>query len=260
MNIGVFFGGKSPEHDVSIVTGELVMSELLKMGRRVTPIYLGKNGEWYVDEQLGKLKFFQDSKKEDKLKNFERYALNLKESRGKIVLEKMGFLSKKIVIDVACPCFHGSNGEDGTIQGLFEILNVPYVGCDVSSSAVAFDKILTKLLYKSLNVPTTKFIHFNSGDWAKNKNKIIKNIKSDLCFPLFVKPPRLGSSIGITRAKDEKELELGIELALHYGEKVLVEDGVENLADITCCVIGNDELTASLVQESIFESELFDFN
>ncbi len=260
MNIGVFFGGKSPEHDVSIITGELVISELKKMGMHVTPIYIGKNGEWYIDERLGELKFFQSKEKNAALKNFEKYVLNLKESMGKMVFNKKGLLvTSNIVIDVAFPCFHGSNGEDGTIQGMLEMFNVPYVGCDVASSALAFDKILTKLLYQSLDVPTAKFVYFNGADWKNKKEQLLTEIKTKLHFPLFVKPPRLGSSIGITRAKDEKELEFGIELALHYGEKVLVEDGVENLADITCCVIGNDELTASLVQESVFDSELFNF-
>jgi len=260
MNIGIFFGGKSPEHDVSIITGELVISEMKKMGLQVTSVYLGKGGEWYIDERLGKLKFFQDKNYSEKLKDFENYSLDLKNSRGKLVFEKAGFMSKKITIDLAFPCFHGSNGEDGTIQGLFEIINVPYIGCDVASSAISFDKILTKLLYQSLNIPATKFIHFSGRDWDNNKNGVIENIKANLRFPLFVKPPRLGSSIGITRAKDDKELEFGIEVALHYGEKVLVEEGGDNLADITCCIIGNGEPIASLVQESVFESDMFDFN
>ncbi|MFA7319015.1 MAG: D-alanine--D-alanine ligase family protein [Parcubacteria group bacterium] len=259
MNIGVFFGGKSPEHDVSIITGQLIISELKKMGRLFTPVYLGKNGEWYIGEELDDLKFFMDKQREQKLPSLDNYSLSLKESKRRLVFEKKGLLSKKVIIDLAFPCFHGSNGEDGTIQGLFEMFNVPYVGCDVASSAVAFDKVLTKLLYQSLNIPTAKFIHFSGQDWMGKKEEIISEIKRHLRFPLFVKPPKLGSSIGITRAKDENELESGIELALHYGEKVLVEEGVENLADITCCVIGNDELTASLVQESIFDSDLFNF-
>lgn len=259
MNIGVFFGGKSPEHDVSIITGQLIISELKKMGKPFTPIYLGKGGEWYVGEELSDLKFFMDKQLEQKLPGLDNYSLNLKESKGRLVFEKKGLLSKKVTVDLVFPCFHGSNGEDGTMQGLFEICNVPYVGCDVAASAMAFDKVLTKLLYQSLSIPTTKFIHFSGQDWANKKDEIISEIKSYLRFPLFVKPPRLGSSIGITRAKNEKELEFGIEIALHYGEKVLVEEGVENLADITCCVIGNDDLAASLVQESIFDSELFNF-
>lgn len=259
MKIGVFFGGKSPEHDISIITGQLVISELKKMKHEVVPIYLGKNGEWYIDEELGRLKFFQDTDKEKKLLEFEKFELNLAKSKGKLVFDKVGFFGKTISVDLAFPAFHGSNGEDGTMQGLFEIFNIPYVGCDVASSAITFDKILTKNYYKSMGIPTTDFIFFNKTDWEKNKTGIISKIKETLHYPLFIKPPKLGSSIGISKAKDEKELEFGIEVALHYGEKVLVENGVENLMDATCCLIGNENPEASHIQESVFESDLFDF-
>lgn len=259
MNIGVFFGGKSPEHDISIITGQLVISELKKMKHSVVPIYLGKNGEWHISQELGKLKFFQDKEREKKLLEFSKVSLDLEKSQGKLVFQKKGFLGKAVEIDLAFPAFHGSNGEDGTIQGLFELLGVPYVGCDVASSAIAYDKILTKTYYKSMEIPTVDFVFFRKSDWEKNRTEIISNIKKNLHYPLFVKPPKLGSSIGISKAKDEKELEFAIEVALHYGERVLVEDGVENLMDITCCVIGNENPKASLIQESVFESELFDF-
>jgi D-alanine-D-alanine ligase len=259
MNIGVFFGGKSPEHDVSIITGQLVISELKKMQHNVVPIYLGKNGEWYISQELGTLKFFQDHQKDKKLLEFSKVSLDLEKSQGKMVFQKKGLMAKSIEIDLAFPAFHGSNGEDGTIQGMFELCNLPYVGCDVASSAIAYDKILTKTYYKSTGTATANFMFFSKKDWDKNRTEIIANIKNTLRYPLFVKPPKLGSSIGISKAKDDKELEFAIEVALHYGEKVLVEDGVENLMDITCCVIGNDELEASLIQESVFESELFDF-
>lgn len=259
MNIGVFFGGKSPEHDVSIITGQLVISELKKMQHNVVPIYLGKNGEWHIDNELGQLNFFQDKNKTKKLLEFSQFNLDLQKSQGKLVFQKKGLLGKAIEIDLAFPAFHGSNGEDGTIQGLFELFNVPYVGCDVASSAIAFDKILTKTYYKNTDVPTTNFMFFDRHDWERDKTKIILEIKNSLHYPLFVKPPKLGSSIGISKVKDEKELELAIEVALHYGEKVLVENGVENLMDITCCLIGNENPEASLIQESVFESELFDF-
>jgi D-alanine-D-alanine ligase len=259
MNIGVFFGGKSPEHDVSIITGQLVISELKKSEHNVVSVYLGKNGQWYVSQDLGTLKFFQDTEKDKKLLEFSRVSLDLEKSQGKMVFQKKGFLGKAIEIDLAFPAFHGSNGEDGTIQGLFELCNLPYVGCDVPSSAIAYDKILTKTYYKSLEIPTASFIFFGKNDWGKNRVEIMANIKNTLRYPLFVKPPKLGSSIGISKAKDDKELEMAIEVALHYGEKVLVEEGVENLMDITCCIIGNNEPQASLIQESVFESELFDF-
>lgn len=259
MTIGVFFGGRSPEHDVSIITGQLVISELKKMGKPVLPVYLDKTGRWYIDEQLGALKFFQASDKEERLEEFGKYFLDLEQSKGKMVFRKKGLMGNEVVIDLAFPAFHGSNGEDGTIQGLFELVNIPYVGCDVPASAIAFDKILTKLIYRSKNIATTNFLAFSKADWQNDKEKLLAEIENNLKYPLFIKPPKLGSSIGISKAKDAKELEFAIEVALHYGQTVLVEDGVENLMDVTCCLLGNQEPQPSLLQESLFNSELFDF-
>lgn len=259
INIGVFFGGKSPEHDVSIITGELIISELKKMDYKVTPIYLSKEGSWHIGQELGALKFFKEKNSADSFKKLNKFYLDLEKSNGKIIFKEKGWLAKEICIDLAFPAFHGANGEDGTIQGLFEIVNIPYVGCDVASSAIAMDKILTKLFYKSLNIPTTDFYHFTKTEWENDKAKIISDIEAILKYPLFVKPPKLGSSIGISKVNNKKELEFAIEVALHYGERVLVENGVENLMDVTCCLVGNENPIASLLQESVFASDLFNF-
>lgn len=258
MNIGVFFGGKSPEHDVSIITGQLIISELKKMGREVTPIYLTKHGEWCLGAGLDALNFFS-SNPEQKLNGYSRYAIDLEESKGKIVFRKKAWGGKKTIIDLAFPAFHGMNGEDGTIQGLFEMFNLPYVGCDVAASALAMDKILTKEIYLANNILTADFIYFTGSEWLKNKSDLISDIEQKMKYPIFVKPPKLGSSIGITKAKTRAELENGIEVALHYGTRVLVEAGINNLKDITCAILGNDDPQASAVQESNFGGEFFDY-
>lgn len=260
MNIGVFFGGKSPEHDVSIITGQLVMSELKKMSKyKVVPVYIGKNGEWYINEELGQLKFFRQKDSDKQLKKFGKFYIDLEESRGKLVFKKKGLTGERIEIDLAFPAFHGENGEDGTIQGLFEIFNIPYVGCDTASSAMTMDKILAKLFYLGNNVLTSKFVFFNKTDWSSGKENVLNKIKNELKWPMFVKPPKLGSSIGISKVENEKDLEFAIEVALHYGDKVLVEEGVENLKDITCAVLGGDDPIASLIQESNFEAEFLNY-
>jgi D-alanine-D-alanine ligase len=259
LKIGVFFGGKSPEHDVSIITGQLIISELKKMDYDVMPIYINKNGGWFIGEELGELKFFNDAAKMDELKKFSGYFLDVSESREKMIFKKGGIYSKKIEIDLAFPAFHGANGEDGTIQGIFEMLNVPYVGCDVPSSAMAMDKTLTKLFYKNEDIATTKFIHFTKKDWLKNKNLILSEIKKDLNWPIFIKPARLGSSIGMAKIKKYEDLEFACEVALHYDNKILAEESVEDLADITCAVMGNDNPKPSLIQESVFSGEHFSY-
>ena len=266
MNIGVFFGSRSPEHEVSIITGELIISELKKLGHTVVPVYLSKEGKWFVSEELGTLKFFTGGGLEEREK-YGKIFLDIESSKDKLVFKKngstkltiKGLKRKEYIIDLAFPAFHGRNGEDGTIQGLFEIFNVPYVGCDVASSAITMDKVLTKLLCERFGIPTADFIYFEAGDWIMRKTEFLDNAEKKLGWPVFVKPARLGSSIGIAKAKDKKELEFAIEVALKYDDKVLVEKAIENLADITCCVIGGANPKASLIQEAVFGSDLFSY-
>jgi D-alanine-D-alanine ligase len=260
--IGVFFGSRSPEHDISIITGQLIISGLLGLGLKVVPVYLSRQGAWLIGDELGKMSNFTNPRIqiEQELK-YQRYYLDLENSRGKIVFKQKGIGGKTITIDTAFPALHGSFGEDGTIQGLFEMLDVPYVGCDTASSAVAMDKALTKQICLQSNLPTTKFIVFTKTDWQKEKESILNRIKAELAWPVFVKPVHLGSSIGIAKVGDQKidELVNKIEVAFYYDNKVLVEEGVNNLMDVTCCLIGNDTPQASLLQESIFTADLFNF-
>jgi len=264
MNIGVFFGSRSPEHEVSIITGELIISELKKLGHSVVPVYIDKGGRWFMSEELGALKFFTSGPVRagggiEKREKYGKVYLDIEASNGKLVFKKKGFGGKEYIVDFAFPAFHGRNGEDGTIQGLFEIFNVPYVGCDVASSAITMDKVLTKLLCERFGIPTADFIYFDSSEWDAKKSGLLDNAEKKLVWPMFVKPARLGSSIGITKTKDRKELEFAIEVALKYDDKVLVEKGVENLADITCCVMDGKNPKASLIQEAVFGSDLFSY-
>ncbi len=259
-NIGVFFGSGSTEHDISIITAQLIIGGLKGLGYQVTPVYITKTGKWMLGEDLGNLKLFTDpNKKVEDEKKFYEYYLDLEESIGKMVFRRKGFIGKTIAIDLAFPALHGTYGEDGTIQGMFEMLGIPYVGCNVPASAVAMDKALTKIVMQYAGIPTTKFIVFNKQEWDENSTYAITKIKS-LQMPVFVKPVHLGSSIGIGKAKNEKELVQKIEVALHYDDKVIIEEAVENLMDVTCCIIGNQDLRASVLQESVFKNDLFDFD
>lgn len=256
--IGVFFGSRSPEHDISIITAELIISGLKGLEYPVIPVYFAKDGTWYINEKLSNLSFFQTDIWD--FKNWHRYYLDLENSKEKIVLKQKGIFGKKITIEVSFPAFHGQYGEDGTIQGLWDIFNIPYIGCSVSSSALAKDKVFTKLIYKAKQIPTTDFIYFYNFEWDIHKEKILKEIQEKLHYPMFVKPSRLGSSIGIKKVKNRNELEEAIEVALHYDEKIIVENGIENVRDLTCAVLGNSkDLFVSLVQESLYETDFFTF-
>lgn len=259
--IGVFFGGKSPEHDISIITGALAISELRKMPEyEVVPVYLDKAEKFYLGAELGRLGFFAEENYQEKLKEFSGYDLDLDASDGCLIFVKAGrFSRKEIKIDLAFPAFHGNLGEDGSIQGLFNIFNIPFIGCDVAASAVAMDKILVKLFYQALNIPTTKFLSYQRAEWESNKVAILTSARESLTWPVFVKPPHLGSSIGIAKVKKFEELEQAIEVVLHYDDKILIEESVENMVDITCAVRGYKNPQASLLQESIFSADLFSY-
>lgn len=258
--IGVFFGSRSPEHDISIITGQLVISGLKGMGYNVVPVYISKMGEWLLGDELGQLNFFTDPTRRIDVSKFGKYYLDLEKSKGRIVFSKKGLGKAEVSIDLAFPALHGSYGEDGTLQGLFEMFDLPYVGCDVASSALAMDKVSTKLVYIAKGIPTTKFLHFESEVWEKDKGEILARLESELRWPVFVKPARLGSSIGMAKAKTKEDLEFAVEVALHYDGKFLVEESVEDVMDVTCCVVGNENPTASLLQESVFAgSEYFSY-
>lgn len=256
LNIGVFFGSRSPEHDISIITGHLIISGLRGLNYPVIPVYLGKRGDWLIGEEFGRLNLFTDPGKHIDPEHFPKYRLDLEKSKGKLVFrKKFGF--QEVTVDIAFPAVHGSHGEDGTLQGLFEMFDVPYVGCDVTSSAIAMDKVLTKQLYVAKGIPTTKFLYFTREDWDKDKSGILRKIKDELVWPVFVKPARLGSSIGVAKVKTQQDLEMAIEVALHYDSKFLAEESVEDLMDVTCSVLGNQSPVTSLLQESVFEGSDF---
>lgn len=267
--IGVFFGGRSPEHEVSIITGEMILAELKKMGYSVQPVYLTKDGRWILTEEVGQLKFFQGEEKEldDKLARQKSYHLDLNRSTQEqsLIFRAAGWFKKAAKkVDLVFPAFHGQNGEDGTFQGLVEFLGVPYVGNGVLASALTIDKAITLDRCRAHGYPTVDFIVIEKKKNEKEKKGEegwLKKIKEKLKFPLFVKPARAGSSLGISRAENERELKNALEVAWSYDTKVVVEEAVENLKDLTCAVreLRNGQLQASLVQESVFEGQFFDY-
>lgn len=259
--IGVFFGGQSPEHEISIITGEFALAELRKMGHNAVSVYVDRKGRWFCDEELSRLKFFEGDYTE-KLDALPEYSLSLQSSQKQLKLVNKGLLSKKeITIDFVFPAFHGLGGEDGTVQGLCEFFNVPYAGCGIYASSIAVDKAHTKKMLRALNIPTTDFCIFTKDEWEKSSENIMGKIKEELTFPVFAKPARSGSSIGISKIKTEADLEEALNLAFYYDTKIVVENGVENIIDLTCAVLSNGtDVQVSHVQESLFESDLFDYS
>jgi len=265
--IGVFFGSRSPEHDVSIITAVSVIKGLREIGFSVVPVYISKDGRFFLgeetdnpaDDTLARIDYFSDGL-EKKLSKLHAYDLVLTQSQGRLrFITETIFATKTIDIDIAFPCFHGPHGEDGALHGLFSLVDIPFVGPDQQASSVAMDKALTKLIYRQFDIPTTNFLYFTRREWKQYEEMILEDLEN-LQLPLFVKPARSGSSIGITRVTNYDELTFAIEVALNYDEKVVIEEGVGDVVDLTVCLLGDEVPEPSEVQESRFTSDFFSYD
>ena len=257
--IAVVFGSRSTEHDVSIVTAiSSIIKPLELTGEfEVVPVYISKDGKWYCDPTLKDINNFSG-------KSFERYLDKLKPvaigMNSGLQIIKTGIKNKIIDIDIVFPATHGTHGEDGELMAICEMADVAYVGCDVASSNIAMDKVLAKQIADSSGINVAKYIHFSKHDFTAKPGDYIKQINATLTYPLFVKPAHLGSSIGITRVTKNEDLTNAVEVALHYDNKVLVEEAVNNLVEVTLPILGNEELTPALLEQPVLHSEdFFDF-
>ena len=259
--IAVIFGSRSTEHDISILTAIAAVIRPLELSQKydVVPVYIAKDGRWYSAPELKDVHLYQSGGLDAFLAKQKSLALLF--DNGLQLVKGTGFSRQVIKIDVAFPATHGTHGEDGELMGVLEMANVAYVGCDVPSSAVAMDKVLAKTVAAAAAIPITSFYAFSKREYEAEPSKHLKAIAATLHFPLFVKPARLGSSIGISRVQNKQELENAIEVALHYDDKALVEEAVQNLIEVTLPVMGNEELTPALLEQPLLKSEdFFDFD
>jgi len=259
LNVAVIFGSRSTEHDISIITAISSIIKPLKLSNEyeVIPIYIDKKGRWFSDEALAEVDLYSSGKIDSFIAKLKPLSLKF---GGSFEIVKSGFKPKTIKVDVVFPATHGTHGEDGELMGLLELANVPYVGCDLPSSVLAMDKALAKIIVSSQGLSTSAFEWFYSKDFAADPASILKNLKH-LNYPLFVKPVHLGSSIAIARVSDFKALNNAIEVAAHYDNKVIVEEAVNNLIEVTLPIIGNDQLTPALLEKPLLKSQdFFDFN
>ncbi len=259
--IAVIFGGRSTEHDVSIVTAIASVIKPLELTKqyKVEAVYIAKDGSWYWDEKLKNISLFQSGEIEDFMHKAPK--VHILFDNGLTLVKSSQFAGRKQYkkIDVVFPAMHGTHGEDGELMGILDMANVPYVGCNVSSSAVAMDKVLSKQVTGSAGIPSTPWMWFYSRDLGRDHSKIIKSIEK-LEYPLFVKPAHLGSSIGITKVDNPDQLTNALEVAAHYDDKVIVEQAVNNLIEVTLPIIGNeDPVPALLEQPMIHADDFFDF-
>jgi D-alanine-D-alanine ligase len=224
----------------------------------VLPVYIAKDGTWYAGKQFADVKLFQGDKLEAALAKASPVTLSIGKGLTLVAAGRFGRTEYKI--DVVFPALHGTHGEDGEVMAICEMADVPYVGCDVEASVIAMDKVLAKQVAMSSAIDTPKAVYFSKLAYESNPEGWQDKVNVELNYPVFVKPAHLGSSIGISRVTDKAGLANAIEVALHYDSKALVEEGVENLIEVTLPIMGNDEITPALLEEPLLKSEdFFDF-
>jgi D-alanine-D-alanine ligase len=260
--IAVIFGGRSTEHDVSIVTAIASIIKPLEATKQyyIEPVYIAKDGSWFWDKKLKDIALYQSGEIEDFMRKAPKVHLLFDD--GLTLVKSSQFAGRKMYkkIDVVFPAMHGTHGEDGELMGLLEMTNVPYVGCNMPASAVAMDKVLTKQVTSSTGIPSTPWIWFTDDELSRNPSAVLGTIKP-LKYPLFVKPAHLGSSIGISRVSSSDQLMNALEVASHYDDKVIVEQGVQNLIEVTLPIIGSYQPEPALLERPLLKTEdFFDFD
>lgn len=250
----VIFGGKSTEHEISNLSAYSVLSEIDRDKYNIYRLGITKDGKFFIFEGEDKdIKTGQWEKDEKNLK--PAYIIPGKDKPQLIVEKNNGF--EKFNIDVAFPVLHGQNGEDGTIQGLFELYNIPFVGCDMTSSVVSMDKVLTNTLSDYFEIPQAKWRSLKAIEYKK-RPEILDEIANYLSYPIFIKPARAGSSVGVTKAEDKKMLADGTEKAFLHDNKIVFEEFIDGY-EVECAVLGNENLKLGVLGQIKAERDFYDY-
>lgn len=254
MKVFLIYGGKSAEHDISILTAHSIVKEIYYNYYDVIPIYITRDGEWIQGETLL-----------EPVKHSE--FLRLTPSDTKQMAREEGQESFGTVISpaqvksedaVIFPVLHGPNGEDGTVQGLFEVLDMPYVGCGVLASAAGMDKIVSKQLFQQVGLPQVPYVPVTKFDWENQQEELLQRCEGSLIYPMFIKPANMGSSVGISKATNQEELLAAIEVAFKYDSRVVVEQGIE-AREVEIAILGNSDVHASVPGEIVKKVDFYDY-
>jgi D-alanine-D-alanine ligase len=258
IRVGVIFGGESVEHEISIITAIQAMNKMDEEKYEIIPIYITKNREWYTGNMLKDINVYKDF---NLIKNYSTNVV-LYYKNGSYVLQKKNGLFKSVVkeLDIAFPIVHGTNVEDGVLQGYLQTIGIPYVGSNVYSSVSGQDKVIMKDIWKDANLPMTKYTWFYDTDYRRDSEKVIKEI-SKLSYPLIVKPATTGSSVGICVCDDESSLRDAIDEAIQYDSKIIIEEVVQNLKEVNIAVMGNyEQQKVSEIEEVLSDNKFLTYN
>lgn len=248
LKVAVIYGGTNTEHEVSLVSAKAVIDNLDKDKYDIIPIKITKENTWISPKEI---------------KASYQPVIGEPIVSAETSIESVDKVMEGAKIDVIFPVLHGPYGEDGTIQGMIELMRIPYVGCGVTASAVCMDKVLQKNICEAYKIPVAPYFWFTKGEWQKKQKETLLNLNNKLgnSYPLFIKPVNQGSSVGISKAHNEAELLEGIKIALTRDTKVIVEKGIENVREIECAVLGrNDDASTSVLGEIVPGNEFYDYN
>ena len=259
-NIGVFFGGRSTEHEISVISASQAMHAIDRDKYDVTPIYISKQGRFYTGDALFDVANYRDIPSllakctqvymEPSYGDYNLYRVK-KPMFGSAVLT---------TLDVVIPVLHGSNVEDGIFEGVLETIGIPYAGCNTLASANGMDKITMKMILRESGVPVIDYVWFTDKEWFKKRDELIARIEDKIGYPVIVKPANLGSSVGIGRAANREQMIEKIEVAEKYSSRIIVEHMVDNLKEINCSVLGDcDEYQMSVLEEPIKSAEILSY-
>ena len=258
--IGVFFGGRSTEHEISVISASQAMNAINREKYDVTPIYITKQGRWFTGEALFDVANYRDTK--TLLEKCDEVYMRPVYGDYRLYKVKKPMFGTDVLcnLDVVIPVLHGSNGEDGTFEGILDSIGIPYAGCDVLASANGMDKITMKMILQASGIPVVDYIWFTDKQWARQKDVMIAEIEEKIGYPVIVKPANLGSSVGIGRAVDREQLVEKVDDARHYSARIIVEHMVEHLQEINCSVLGDcDDYETSVLEEPIKSGEILSY-
>lgn len=259
-NIGVFFGGRSTEHEISVISASQAMNAINRDHYDVTPIYITKQGQWYTGDALLDVANYRDIPA--LLKQCTEVYMHPTFGDYNLYRKNKGIFDKPVVtkLDIVFPVLHGSNGEDGVFEGILESIGIPFAGCDTLSSANGMDKITMKMILQACDIPVVDYVWFTDKQWFSQRDALIAKIEEKIGYPVIVKPANLGSSVGIGRARNREELMERVDTAEKYSTRIIVEDMVENLKEINCSVLGDcDEYETSVCEEPIKSGEILSY-
>jgi D-alanine-D-alanine ligase len=264
LRVGLVFGGRSGEHEVSLASAQSVMANLDSNKYEVVPIAITRSGSWLLGTEPGQLSSpsSHNQTRTDVAPTQETTAVTLTGDpnvRRLIPIASGETLRDNGALDVIFPVLHGTYGEDGALQGLLEMADVPYVGCGVLGSALGMDKEKMKMIFQTIGLPIVDYLVYRRHEWERSPDTILDSVEARLGYPCFVKPVNLGSSVGINKAHNRKELDHALRVAAEYDRKIIIERGIE-CRELECAVLGNDEPLASVVGEVVASNEFYDYN